>query len=469
MLLVEDSLFFGDRHAPARFHKQKLLLHRASMAAYARQLERRGFRVEVRRYRPDETARDLIADLARVGIRAAHLADPVDFLLEKRLRESAVRHGVALHTAPTPMFLTDLDWAVEVFARKRRYLMADFYQAQRRRLNVLMEGDRPAGGAWSFDGENRKPLPRGLAPPRFPEPALPAAYAPLAEEIEREFPAHPGRARDFWFPVTADAARRALDDFLEHRFAKFGDYEDAISAQHPVLFHSVLTPALNIGLLTPREVLDRALAFAREMRVPLNSLEGFVRQLIGWREFIRALYALEGVRMRTSNFWGHSRPIPQSFYDGATGLDPLDAVIRRVNARGWCHHIERLMIVSNAMLLCGIRPDDAYRWFMELFVDAYDWVMVPNVYDMGLFADGGVFATKPYLSGSAYIRRMSDFPRGPWCETWDALFWNFIGAHRDYFAAQYRLSMMAKTWDTFDAAKRKLLQERASRFLNGLK
>ncbi len=468
VLLVEDSLFFGDRHAPARVHKHKLLLHRASMAAYAQELLKRGFEVESIGYHPDETARDVMSALARQGVRAIHLADPTDYLLMKRLREPAARHDIALHVQLSPMFLTDPAWASELFSRKKRYLMADFYQAQRIRLGILMEGEKPAGGKWSFDAENRKALPRGLNPPAPRALNYGTTLADHAASIERAFPDNPGDTRDFWFPVTRAQARAGLEDFLEHRLARFGDFEDAISAKHSVLFHSVLTPALNIGLLTPREVLDRTLAFAREHPVPLNALEGFVRQIIGWREFIRVLYEREGVRMRTSNFWNHTRPIPRAFYDGTTGLNPLDTVIRRVRTHAWCHHIERLMVVSNAMLLCGIRPDDAYRWFMELFIDAYDWVMVPNVYDMGLFADGGIFATKPYISGSAYLRRMSDFTPGPWCETWDALFWNFIGAHRDFFAGQHRLSMMARTWDKLGRGKQQAHRDRAARFLDQL-
>ncbi|MCS6770856.1 MAG: cryptochrome/photolyase family protein [Kiritimatiellae bacterium] len=468
VVLVEDSLFFGDRFAPARFHKQKLLLHRASMAAYARELVRRGHEVECLSYDPSRTARDTMALLAKRGVREVHLADPVDYLLAKRLRESAQRNGVALHIHPTPMFLTDVGWAAEVMARKRRYLMADFYVAQRLRLGLLVEDGRPVGGRWSFDAENRKPLPATLALPPDPPPRANSAILAVAAGIEREFPGNPGSTEGFWFPVTRRDALAGLEAFLESRLAHFGDYEDAISSRRSVLFHSVLTPALNIGLLTPREVIDRTLEFAAGRAIPLNSLEGFIRQIVGWREFIRVLYEMEGTRIRTSNFWNHTRPLSRAWYEGSTGLAPVDAVIRRVLNRAWCHHIERLMILSNAMLLCRIRPDDVYRWFMEMFIDAYDWVMVPNVYGMGLFADGGLFATKPYISGSAYIRRMSDFRPGPWCEIWDSLFWAFIGDHRDFFAGHPRLAMMARTWDRLGVEKQREHRDRASRFLEKL-
>ncbi|MBL8982976.1 MAG: cryptochrome/photolyase family protein, partial [Gemmatimonadetes bacterium] len=178
--------------------------------------------------------------------------------------------------------------------------------------------------------------------------------------------------------------------------------------------------------------------------VPLNALEGFVRQVIGWREFVRLVYLTRGRRQRSANFWGHTFPMPAAFYDGTTGLDPVDHVIRQVLSTGYCHHIERLMILGNIMLLCEIHPTAVYQWFMELFVDAYDWVMVPNVYGMSQFADGGGMTTKPYLSGSNYILKMSDFPRGAWCATWDALYWRFIDRHAEVFASNPRMAVMVQ-------------------------
>lgn len=466
--LLEDSLFFGDPHHPTRFHVHKLALHRASMAVYARRLQQRGHQVALLAHQPGRTLTDVMRDLVVAGHSEFHLVEPVDDLLDRRLARATRGAGLRVVRYASPMFLTPRDWADDFFAREKGYRMARFYAAQRRRMNLLMEDGQPVGGQWSFDAENRKKLPRGLLIPPEHHPApLPEVRAAL-HSVAKDFPGHPGSADGFWFPVTHEQAEQGLRAFLRERFAGFGDYEDAISQQHRVVFHSVLTPALNIGLLTPARVVEAALDHARQHRVPLNALEGFLRQVVGWREFIRLVYEREGVRMRTGNFWGHERPLPDAFYRGETGLLPVDAVVRRVRAGAWCHHIERLMVLSNFLLLGGFRPDDVYRWFMELFIDAYDWVMVPNVYDMGLFASGGVFATKPYLSGSAYLRKMSDFPPGPWCETWDALFWSFIGRHRAYFAGNPRLSMMAKTWDRLGSGRQRGHTDRAARFLDGL-
>jgi deoxyribodipyrimidine photolyase-related protein len=215
-------------------------------------------------------------------------------------------------------------------------------------------------------------------------------------------------------------------------------------------------------------VVEKSLNFANENKIPINSTEGFIRQIIGWREFIRGMYLCKGSFSRTKNFWGFKRKIPKSFYDGSTGIDPLDQTIKKVLESGYCHHIERLMILGNFMLLCEFDPDEVYRWFMELFIDAYDWVMVPNVYGMSQFADGGLFATKPYIAGSNYLRKMSDYQKGDWEAVWDGLFWRFIDQHQDFFKSNPRLSMMNHTWDKMDKEKKKNHLVKAEKFLEEL-
>ena len=214
-----------------------------------------------------------------------------------------------------------------------------------------------------------------------------------------------------------------------------------------------------------KEVLEKSLEYYRKHNIPLNSCEGFIRQVIGWREYIRAIYILKGVEQRTRNFWGFTRKIPDSFYSGDTGIDPVDDVIRKVVKTGYCHHIERLMILGNFMLLCEFDPDEVYRWFMELFIDAYDWVMVPNVYGMSQFADGGLMATKPYISGSNYLLKMSDYPKGEWQEIWDGLFWRFMHVHRKFFEQNPRMGMLIRTFDKMSPQKQKFLLENADKYL----
>lgn len=427
--LVEDPLFFGpDRRWPAKMHPQKILLHRASMRCFADRLKTSGHRVTIL---PCPEADAHTADLLQAGlsreVRHLILADPVDDLVNRRLARFSERRGISCQILDTPQFLTPQALREECFRGTGKPLMARFYERQRARMKILLTKDgKPVGGQWSFDTENRQRLPKGMPVPPPPRP----------EE-----------SGGLLYPSTPEGAERWLDEFLAYRLNGFGAYEDAISQRHSVLFHSVLTPSLNIGLLTPEQILRKTLGHAGAHKTPLNSLEGFVRQIIGWREFLRAAYEHRGRALRCSNFWGFSRRLPRALYEGTTGIDPVDHVIRKVLATGYCHHIERLMILGNFFLLCRIHPDDVYRWFMEMFVDSYDWVMVPNVYGMSQFADGGAFTTKPYVSGSNYVLKMSDFARGPWCAVWDALFWTFVADHREVFLANPRMSMMARLCD----------------------
>ena len=468
VVLIEDPLFFGtDPEWPIQVHRQRLLLHRCSMTVYAETLRSTGFKVLEQRHHQARDTHGHLQALQTLGYRQFHLADPVDDLLSKRLQRFVERNGCRLEITDTPMLLTPDSVVSDHFASGRKPFMAKFYEMQRRRLNVLLDaqGD-PVGGRWSFDADNRKKLPKGIAVPDEPMATSMTVLNQARQELEQEKLPLIGEWELFAYPVDHNSADRWLQDFLDRRFRDFGAYEDAISTQHRVMWHSVLTPMLNCGLLTPQQVLDRTLERAEEGDVPLNSLEGFIRQIIGWREFMAAMYKRHGVEMRNGNFWGFDdRPIPEAFYRGTTGLPPIDDAIHHALETGYCHHIERLMLLGNVMLLCGFHPNRVYLWFMELFVDAYDWVMVPNVYGMSQFADGGLFTTKPYLSGSNYVRKMSDYRKGEWCDIWDGLFWTFIKQHEDFFRGQYRLAMMARNLDRMDIDVLEKHQNNADRFL----
>ncbi len=471
IFLVEESLVFGDPHVGLACHKQRIVLLRAAMRAFSEMLKSRGYDVDYLGWRAGRTIGDVLAELVRRGIDEVHLCEVVDFLLGKRLRRAQQRLGFRLVWYDTPMFLTPREALEEHFQRGKKPFMARFYQAQRSRLGILLDSSgQPAGGRWSFDDENRKPMPkRGLEVPAPLKADVSADIQRVMKSVGKDFPDYHGASEPFAYPVTHAAAARWLEEFLESRLERFGPYEDAISGKEATLFHSVLTPMLNIGLLTPRQVVDRTLEFAAGRNIPLNSLEGFVRQIIGWREFMRGAYDYLGVPMRNGNFWEfEDRPIPAAFYRGETGVEPVDVCIRRALQTGYCHHIERLMILGNFMLLCGFHPRRVCDWFMELFVDAYDWVMVPNVHGMSQFGDGGMFTTKPYISGSNYVLKMSDYRRGPWCETWDGLFWSFIERHQAFFRSQHRLGVMARQLDRMKPEKLRAHRSNAESFLESL-
>ena len=329
--------------------------------------------------------------------------------------------------------------------------------------------DKPIGGKWTFDDENRLKYPKGKTVPKTTFLNPNAFYSEAIAYTEKHFSSNYGELNtDFIYPTTYAESKSWLAEFFKTRFSEFGAYEDAIVEKENILHHSVLTPMLNVGLLSPEFVIEEALLYASNHEVPLNSLEGFIRQILGWREFIRAVYELKGNEERTKNYWGFKRKIPASFWNGTTGIEPIDSCIKKVLETGYAHHIERLMVLGNFMLLCEFDPDEVYRWFMELFIDAYDWVMVPNVYGMSQFADGGLMATKPYISGSNYLMKMSDYQKGDWQPVWDGLFWRFMHVHRDFFLKNPRLGMLVRTFDKMPDEKQKLHLINAEQFLASL-
>jgi deoxyribodipyrimidine photolyase-related protein len=435
--VIEEPLLFNQ----FAFHRQKLILHRASMKHYAQQLKSLGSTVRYVESCELKQSADILTLLRSEKIKSVCYVDLSDDWLSQRVSRALDQANIATQVLSDPHFLTDLGSFGDYASGKKKWHFTDFYMSQRKRLSILLDEDgRPEGGKWSFDTENRKKLPKGLQIPSIRWPKSHATVDEARSYVLKEFPDSPGSDSLFRYPVNHLEAKRMLDDFLDNRFNDFGAYEDSIAANETFLFHSVLTPALNIGLISPQQIIDAVLL--RRGKVPMNSLEGFIRQVIGWREYMRGVYHFLGRKQRCSNYWNHQRKIPAEFYAGTTGIEPIDTVIRRVLQHGYCHHIERLMVLGNFMLLCEIHPDEIYRWFMELFVDAYDWVMVPNVYGMSQHADGGLITTKPYISGSAYILKMSDFKKGPWCAVWDALYWRFIDRHRDFFCKNPRMSVM---------------------------
>ena len=415
--------------------------------------------------------RKLIPKLKKEGFTLINFIDPVDNWLEKRFIRAAELSEMKLKRYASPMFInTDNDLSSYFKSGQKRFFQTSFYIEQRRKHRILIEDDGgPLGGKWSFDTENRKKYPLGKIPPPIVFPDTDQFHNEAVAYANKHFPKNPGTLnQEPLYPTGFDEARQWLQQFLETRHAAFGPYEDAIVTNQMILHHSVLTSMLNIGLITPGEIIREVLDFTGKNRIPLSSSEGFIRQIIGWPEFIRGVYEFAGSRQRTWNFWNFKRKIPASFYSGTTGIVPVDVTVKKVLETGYYHHIERLMVLGNFMLLCEFDPDEVYRWFMELFIDAYDWVMVPNVYGMSQFADGGMMATKPYISGSNYLMKMSDFPKGEWQTIWDALFWRFIDVHRSFFVKNPRLNMLVKSFDKMPADKRASYHTVAEKYLEDM-
>jgi deoxyribodipyrimidine photolyase-related protein len=466
--LVEEWLFFHQY----RFHQQKLVLHRATMRMYADYLTEQGYEVH---YIPATSQecdiQKLLPTIAITGVRELHYADVVDDWLRQRLTVGAKQQEIQLKEFRSPNFLEERAEISKLFDKRKQLKQTDFYIDRRKHHEILLDKfDKPLGGKWTYDVDNRQKFPKSRSAPDLDLPGLNEYVKEAQTYVRQHFSDNYGSVEQpftaGFYPTTYAEAEDWLSDFLTVRFADFGVYEDAIVLEEQILHHSVLSPLLNTGILSPRQVIDAALKMVDE--VPLNSLEGFVRQLMGWREFMRITYERQGRRQRTRNYWGFTRSIPESFWQGTTGILPLDATIRKALKSGYCHHIERLMVVGNFMLLCEFAPDEVFRWFMEMFVDAYDWVMVPNVYAMSQFADGGGMCTKPYISGSNYLMKMSDYPRGDWQPIWDGLFWRFMHVHRDFFLGNPRLGMLVKTFDKMSPEKQQQHLWEAERFIASL-
>jgi deoxyribodipyrimidine photolyase-related protein len=450
-----------------RHHQHKLVLLLAAMRSYRDELRAAGYRVIYRDLNTPGQYEDKLLEACRdTGCGQLLHFEIEGKTMERRMQRFGVRHSLQQRVLPSPMFLCSRPDFTQTLSAGQRPRMASFYSAQRKRLGVLLDADgKPMGGQWSFDADNRKKLPRHVQPPELAAAPPGAHVADVQRIVSNHFASHPGRAEDFWLPTTRAQAHEWLQQFLEQRFASFGPYEDALTQRSDSLFHSVLSPLLNIGLLTPAEVLGRALEHARDHHIPLNSLEGFVRQIIGWREFIRGIYNNFSGEQSSRNFWGHQRELTRHWSDGSTGIPPLDDAIDAALRLGWTHHIPRLMVLGNMMTLCEIKPTSAHRWFMEMFVDSANWVMGPNVYGMGLFSDGGIFATKPYICGSNYLLKMSDYAKGTWCDVVDGLYWRFVDKHMDFFTANPRLAVIARGAARLAPERRARIAKAAESFL----
>jgi deoxyribodipyrimidine photolyase-related protein len=444
IILIEEELFFRQYN----FHVQKLIFHRATMKNYEQYLQKEGYKTIYLESHKFLNTEDIFIFLKKQNISKISVLDVTDFWLEKRIIKYSAKYKIDLKFQDTPQFYLTKQEVNEWLLKNPKPKMQFFYKFMRKKLHILMtDNGAPEGGEYSYDKENRKKIPKNLNIPRV-NVFIFDSDKKLIEDakiyVKKHFGSNIGSLDGFNYAISFDGAEKALSDFLENRFSLFGPYEDAIKENESYLFHSVLSAYINVGLLTPKYVVSQTVTFAKENNIKIASLEGFVRQIIGWREFMRVMYVGYGVKMRQSNFFNHKNKLPLSFWQGDVGVMPVDCVIKKVLQSAYCHHIERLMIIGNFMVLKEYDPNDCYLWFMEMFIDAYDWVMVPNVYGMSQFADGGIFATKPYISSSAYILKMSDFKSGDWADEWSNLFWRFLFKHEEFFKKQPRMNMLIR-------------------------
>jgi deoxyribodipyrimidine photolyase-related protein len=464
--LVEEYLFFKQY----KFHKQKILFHRDSMKNYNDYLIKKGLKVIYIDSQNNNS--DIREFLKNTKAKQINVYNPEDNWLEKRISSVCSEKNIEIKFYENPLFINKQNELTTFFKpEKKKLFQTSFYKNQRTKLNILLDKEKnPVGGKWTFDDMNRKKFPKNKQTPILDYSKIKSShYLSSKKYVEINFENNLGEiSENQLYPTDYKSAKIWFKNFLISRFEEFGIYEDAVLTKESIINHSILSPLLNSGLLNPNEVLKTTIDFYKKNNIPINSAEGFIRQIIGWREFIRGVYYSKGSEERTKNYWGFKRKIPNSFYDGTTGINPVDDTIKKVNKTGYANHIERLMILGNFMVLCEFDPDDVYRWFMELFIDSYDWVMVPNVYGMSQYADGGLMSTKPYISSSNYIIKMSDYKKGEWSEIWDGLFWSFMDKQRVFFSKNPRMRMLISSFDKMNSLKKEKLLLDADNFITNL-
>lgn len=457
VVIIEEHVNF----TMFKYHKMKLVYHRATMKAYFDYLKKQSFKVTYVNH--TYNLGDLIKQLHKKKYTQVNLIDPVDSLIMNKWIKELDKNRMNFSIIESKNFL--LSWADmneyhSKFVKKSKYYHdRSFYPWIRKKLNVLMTKDmKPFGGKWSFDKANRESVKKSdiVKLPLIPKPIHNKYVNEAKKYVETHFNDNYGETDNMIYPIDYASSLKWLKKFIKEKLELFGKYQDAVVSTNPFMYHSVISPMLNIGILTDTIVLHEVLKYTD--KVALNSLEGFIRQLIGWRNYVRLIYHFEGDKMRQMNTLKHHNKLNEKWWTGETGIEPIDHCIKQ--SIEWCylHHIQRLMYMGNIMLLCQIDPNEVYKWFMEIHsIDAYDVFMVPNIYGMSQYADGGMMMTRPYFSGSNYVLKMSDFPTGEWSDKWDALYYSFIHKHAKLLSGIYSTAMMVKAWDRKSDDERKQL------------
>lgn len=456
-------------------HPKKIAFIFAAMRKFANALREDGFKVAYTRLDDPENSHKIGGELLRraeeFGADRIIATEPGEW----RLINILTYLPIPVTQLPDDRFFASHaefeDWAED----RKELRMEWFYREMRRKTGLLMEGDDPAGGAWNYDQQNRKPAKPDLfrkTPPEFESDTITEEVLTLVED---RFGDHFGDLRPFRYATDRAGALKALDHFIAHALDEFGPYQDAMLIDDPLLFHSVLSPYLNAGLLSPREICEAAAGAYADGKVRLNSAEGFIRQILGWREFMRGIYFLQGPDYTSQNRLDHRRDLPALYWGGETRMACLSAAVGQTQKLAYAHHIQRLMVTGNFALLAGIDPAQVHEWYLAVYLDAYEWIEAPNVIGMSQFADGGLVGSKPYVSSGNYINKMSDYcgncaysvskKTGEGACPFNLLYWDFMLRHRDLLEQNSRVSRIYANWDRMDKDRRKTTLAEAAAFL----
>jgi len=438
------------------YHKQKLILHRASMKSFQNRLSKY-YKIIYINYND--------SFLDKIDENNLLMYKPSDSYIKKQFKKQLRDINIKLKYIESPKFLTNMKYN-QTYFKDNKFYHFNYYKDQRKRLNILVDNGKPLGNKWSYDPKNRKKFPKDI---NIKSRSINEnAYVNKAKNyIEKHFPNNPGETDNFIWPINNKQANKFFDEFLIDYFHNFGPYQDAFDTDIDYGFHSLLSASLNIGIITPSNVIDNIIKNFQDKDVNIESVEGFIRQIIGWREYVKAVYDLKETEMKDSNFFCLKGKMLAAFYTGQTNIKPVDTAIKRVNKNAYTHHIERLMVLGNIMLLLNINPNEVYNWFMEFFIDGYDWVMVPNIYGMSQFSYPKMM-TKPYISSSNYILKMSHYKKDDWSEIWDGLYWNFIDENKKSLSDIKKMNLMLSIMKKMDKEKLNSYKRTASNYKKSL-
>ena len=463
-------------------HKQKIVLVFSAMRHFAEKLKAQGRKVHYLAYGEQAALTGMDDVLSHIAETSApqkiFVTEPSEYRLSEVLRGWAASSDTSLVITPDTRFIATHE-AFATWADGRKQLrMEYFYRDLRRQTGILMQDGEPLGGQWNYDADNRKKLPANHIVPERPRRAPDAITETVIDLVTAQFSNHFGELENFAWPVTQEEAEADFDYFLDNCLPLFGDFQDAMKSGEVFVYHSLVGASLNLGLLDPLEVCRAAEARLHTHQAPINAVEGFIRQILGWREFIRGVYWLKMPDYAETNYFEADRALPDFYYTGETKMACLRAAIEATREHAYAHHIQRLMITGNFALLAGIAPEAVNKWYLEVYADAYEWVQLPNTHGMALFADGGVVGSKPYAASGAYVNRMSDYcrdcaykvkePTGETACPFNYLYWDFMTRHRDKLGDNPRMGMVYRTYDKMDNGRQTAIADSAAKFLGNL-
>jgi deoxyribodipyrimidine photolyase-related protein len=482
----KDRVLMAELHDEAsyvRHHKKKIAFIFSAMRHFAEELREAGWTVDYVKLDDPDNQGSFTAQVKR-AVKALKperviVTNAGEWRVAEMFKGWQMEFGIPVDILPDTRFIAAipefLDWA----DGRKQLRMEYFYRDMRRKTGLLMDGDQPVGGKWNYDAENRKAAGADLFMPTPKATAPDAITQNVLALVEARFSNHFGDLLQFWYAVTRKDAEAAFTAFVKNALPHFGDYQDAMLTGEPFLYHAVVAQYLNCGLLDPLRICQEVEAAYQAGKVPLNAAEGYIRQVIGWREYVRGIYWLKMPGYERENFFDHKRPLPDFYWTADTEMACVKAAVTQTKEQAYAHHIQRLMVTGNFAMLAGIDPHALHEWYLSVYADAYEWVELPNTVGMSQFADGGVLASKPYAASGAYINRMSNYcggcaydvkqRTGPKACPFNALYWDFISRHRGKIGGNPRMAQMVRTYDKFAADEQQRITDSATAFLDSLK